>query len=244
MRFSKSGPAALLGHFDLVRELPRVIRRIGVRIAYSEGYHPKPQLSFGPALSLGVASLDEFVDALLIDAPEPELLIERLNAVTGGGLRFHAATALAKDAPALSSVITGARYAVALADSALRTRDGQPALERLVAEFLAQDSVKVRREIKGLGKMIDVRRLVSELTVGDGAALEALQSAGFVGRFLPLTATIVVSPNGSAKIAEVVEALLGADFPYQALRIALLAGSRTPLDVVRAPAPDASLALA
>jgi radical SAM-linked protein len=232
LRFSKAGPAALLGHLDLVRELPRVIRRTGVRIAYSEGFHPKPQLSFGPALSLGVASLDEFVDAHLIDAPEPDQLVERLNAVTAGGLHFHAATVLEKGAPALSSVITGARYAVALAESALSTRGGRTALEQLIREFLAKESVTVRREIKGLGKLIDVRRLVSELAVGDRAARDALHSAGLVGRLVPLTATIVVSPTGSAKIAEVVEALLGPDFPYQAVRVALLAGSRTPLDVV------------
>ena len=170
-------------------------------------------------------------------------MVERLNEVTGGGLHFHAATVLAKDAPALTAVITGARYAVALAESSLAARGGRAALEQLVGEFLAKESLQVRREIKGLGKMIDVRRLVSELAVGDHTAREALLAAGLVGRLMPLTATIVVSPNGSAKIAEVVEALLGADFPYQAVRIALLAGSRSPIDVVRAPV-EAALALA
>jgi hypothetical protein len=166
-----------------------------------------------------------------------------LNTVAAGGLHFHAATLLEKNAPALSSVITGARYAVALAESALADRGGRAALDQLIREFLAKDSVTVRREIKGIGKLIDVRRLVSELAVGDESARDALRNAGFVGRLVPLTATIVVSPNGSAKIAEVVEALLGRDFPFQALRTALLAGSRTPLDVVRAPdAPALALA--
>src|SRR4029079_925378 len=49
LRFAKLGPAALLGHLDLIRELPRAIRRAGVRLAYSEGFHPKPEMSFGPA---------------------------------------------------------------------------------------------------------------------------------------------------------------------------------------------------
>src|ERR1043166_2759056 len=78
LRFEKTGPAALLGHLDLGRELPRAIRRAGVRLRYSEGFHPKPDLSFGPALSLGVASLDEYVDAKLIDAPGTEELVARL----------------------------------------------------------------------------------------------------------------------------------------------------------------------
>jgi len=235
LRFSKTGAAALLGHLDLVRELPRAIRRSGVRIAYSEGFHPKPELSFGPALSLGVASLDEFVDAKLIDAPAPEHLLEQLNAVAAGGLKFHDAAVLAGNAPALSSLITGARYVVALPARALDARGGRTALEQRVREFLGEESVRVRREIKGIGKWIDVRRLVGKLDVGDETAEAALHAAGFVGRMVPLVATIAISPAGSAKIAEVVEAVLGSDFPFQAVRVALLAGSRTPLEAASLP---------
>jgi radical SAM family uncharacterized protein/radical SAM-linked protein len=234
LRFSKTGPAALLGHLDLVRELPRAIRRTGVRIAYSEGFHPKPELSFGPALSLGVASLDEFVDAKLIDAPDPEVLIERLNAVAAGGLRFQEAVLVAGNARPLTALITGARYVVALAAGALDTRGGRAALEQRVREFLLEESVRVRREIKGIGKMIDVRRLVTDLHVGGEPEEAALHTAGFVGRMVPLAATIAISPAGSAKIAEVVEALLGVDFPYQAVRVALLASGRTPLEAASA----------
>src|SRR5690606_18676083 len=67
LRYRKTGPAALLGHLDFIRELPRVIRRAGVRTAYTEGFHPKPDMSFGPALAVGLASLDEYLDIKLID---------------------------------------------------------------------------------------------------------------------------------------------------------------------------------
>ena len=65
-KFEKTGPTALLGHLDLIRALPRVMRRIEVPIAYSQGFHPKPDLTFSPALSLGVLSLSEFVDMKLL----------------------------------------------------------------------------------------------------------------------------------------------------------------------------------
>src|SRR5688572_17659129 len=43
----------------------------------------------------------------------------------------------------------------------------------------------------------------------------------------PLEASIVVSPQGSAKIAEVVEAVMGeAAFPFKAVRIGLVAKGR------------------
>src|SRR5262249_54495760 len=57
--FTKLGPAALLSHLDLIRALPRVFRRVGIPIHYSQGFHPKPDMIFSPALSLGVASLGE-----------------------------------------------------------------------------------------------------------------------------------------------------------------------------------------
>src|SRR3954465_7953652 len=86
LNFSKTGPAALLGHLDLIRELPRIVRRAGTKTAYSKGFHPKPEMSFGPALSLGVASLDEYLDVLLIDAPAAAELLARLNRAASGGI--------------------------------------------------------------------------------------------------------------------------------------------------------------
>ena len=98
----------LLGHLDLLRELPRVVRRAGCRTHYSRGFRPKPELALGPALSLGVASLDEYVDVSLIDPPSPDLLLERLNAAAPGGLRFTAAQRLAPKTPSISAGIIGA----------------------------------------------------------------------------------------------------------------------------------------
>src|SRR5690606_11527822 len=88
LKYEKRGPAALLGHLDFIRELPRMIRRAGVRTAYTEGFHLKPDMSFGPALALGIASVGEYVDIKLIDPPESQELVERLNQVAASGGRF------------------------------------------------------------------------------------------------------------------------------------------------------------
>ena len=45
---------------------------------YSMGFHPKPELSFGPALGLGIPSLGELVDVTLIDDLTPDELLRRL----------------------------------------------------------------------------------------------------------------------------------------------------------------------
>jgi radical SAM family uncharacterized protein/radical SAM-linked protein len=245
--FEKTGPAALLGHLDLARELPRAIRRAGIAIRYSEGYHPKPDLSFGPALSLGIASLDEYVDARLIDAPPCAELVARLRAVSAPGLAFTSAIELEREDPAISTIVTSARYVIAFAEGTLEALGGRTALAGRVAEFLAKSEARVRREVSGIGKMIEVRHFVKSLRMGDDASVEAIRRAGIVGRTVPLDVSIATGPTGSAKVSEVVEALFGTPVDHLGVRVALLCGATSPLELLphrRARPPAATIATA
>jgi radical SAM family uncharacterized protein/radical SAM-linked protein len=232
LNFSKTGPAALLGHLDLIRELPRVVRRAGTKTAYSKGFHPKPEMSFGPALSLGVASLDEFLDVALIDAPAPEELLVRLNAAASGGIAFKSVQPLSNNDRVITTIVTGARYVIALAESALADLGGVPELERRMAEFLAKTECTIRRDVEGLGKMVNVRQFVEKMSLGGDDSRELLERAGLIGRMIAVDVTIEIGQRGSAKVSEVVEALFGVrDFPHRGVRSALLAGAGTPHDL-------------
>jgi radical SAM family uncharacterized protein/radical SAM-linked protein len=237
IRFAKTGAVALLGHLDLIRELPRVIRRAGIKTAYTEGFHPKPDMSFGPALSLGVASLDEYADVKLIDAPPEEELAARLDAHASGGLRFLGACQLTAQDKGVAAVITAARYVLALPRAVVAERGGVAFVERSIEELLSKSELIVHRNIDGLGKKVDVRRYVRELRLGGERACEALSQAGLIGDLLPLDVVVALGPAGSAKAAEVVEALFGPSFPHKAVRLQLLAGEHGPLDIVRLRSP-------
>jgi radical SAM family uncharacterized protein/radical SAM-linked protein len=230
--FSKTGPAALLGHLDLIRELPRVIRRAGAKTEYSKGFHPKPDMSFGPALSLGVASLDEYLDVKLIDPPAPAELLTRLNLAASGGLEFNTVVPLSENDRVITTIVSGARYVIALAESAVKDAGGRAWLERCIAEFWAKTECKLRRDIDGLGKFINVRQFVELIRIGGDDSLSLLERAGLVGRMIPIDVTIEIGQRGSAKVAEVVEALTGLPgFPHRGVRSALLAGAGSPLDL-------------
>jgi radical SAM-linked protein len=232
LRFAKTGAVALLGHLDLIRELPRVIRRAGIKTAYTEGFHPKPDMSFGPALSLGVASLDEYADVKLIDAPPLEELVARLEAHTSGGLHFLDACLLEQQDKGVTSVITAARYVLALPERVVAERGGLPFVEQAIAEFLAKPEHVIRRNIDGLGKKVDVRHFVRSVHVGGDQERAALSRAGLLGDLLPVVAVVALGPTGSAKATEVAEALFGVGFPHKAVREQLLAGPSSPLDTV------------
>jgi hypothetical protein len=202
-------------------------------------------MTFSPALSLGVATLDEYLDVRLIGAPDPEALLERLNAVTVTGLGFGGAVRLGPSDPRVTAIIDAGTYVVALAHPALRALGGVPELERRIAAFTAAESVKVRRTIQNLGRDIELKQFVTEVRLGGDEARETVQKAGIVGTFVPLTVSIRITGSGSAKIAEVVEALTGdATFPFKAVRAALTGRGVSPLELAahrKEPTPKAPL---
>jgi len=90
LRFFKQGSMRFLGHLELMKVIKRLVRRAGLSVKYSEGFHPMPKLSFSAPTSLGVESIDERLDMTLMGAPIPvEKIIKRLNAQAPEGISFH-----------------------------------------------------------------------------------------------------------------------------------------------------------
>lgn len=230
LRYRKLGPAALLGHLDLIRELPRTLRRASLAVAYTRGFHPKPDLSFVTALSLGVPSLDEYVDVSLLNAPEGGELVERLTAASIEGLVFVDAVALPSGAPSLAKSIRAARYAIALAAADIAALGGDQALAQRVRAWLELPSSMVVRRIGDKAKSIDVRAFVQELSIETVAARSAIAQAGIVGAHTCLDVVVRIEPHGSAKSSEVVLALFPDTAPRsRAVRMALLTDQLVPL---------------
>ncbi len=107
IRFTKSGDLRWISHRDLARVWERLLRRAGLQLAFSEGFNPKPRISFPTALALGIEALDEVVeleivgefDLATIEAnvveqlPEGMKLLEMRPLESGlGKARFIAAT--------------------------------------------------------------------------------------------------------------------------------------------------------
>jgi radical SAM family uncharacterized protein/radical SAM-linked protein len=223
LRYQKKGAAALLGHLDLIRELPRILRRAGLRVAYTSGFHPKADLSFAPALALGIASLDEYLDARLIDAPAPDALISRLNGASIDGLWFVAASALPEGAKRLSKIIECARYVLLLDEAHVSSWGGVTWLEDRIAQFLGSSEAVVVRDTDGERKTIDVRAPVQALALAGPLARAQLDEAGVSGSGVPVEVTLSLNQSGSVRMPELLSALTGdASCPYVCVRTALL----------------------
>ncbi len=238
--YEKVGAAAFLSHLDVIRALPRCFRRLGLPLFYSSGFHPKPEMAFGPALSLGVSSLCEAVDVKIAAEIEPAALLEALTEGGHAGLRFVGGATLGAGDRAISKVIDGARYVLGIPRGVVESRGGTDWLrDRLETAWSAKELVVTRR-IDGLGKRVNVREFLLALDVSHEEGPSSLAAAGIVGDLTALTVDVEVRGSGGVKAAEVVEAVFGdAELPYRAVRIAL--GTRAAGGIVLSPLALAAL---
>jgi hypothetical protein len=87
LTYAKLEESRWLGHLEMVGSLYRSLRRSGLPLSFSSGFHPLPRVSFYDALPLGVESLAETMDVELA-GPVPEAtLLSVLNRVLPPGLK-------------------------------------------------------------------------------------------------------------------------------------------------------------
>ena len=80
--YKKSGRMKFVSHLDMNRFMSRAIKKAGLPIWYTEGFHPHPYITFALPLSLGFESNYEIMDIRLIDDSYPlSDVLENLNSV-------------------------------------------------------------------------------------------------------------------------------------------------------------------
>jgi radical SAM-linked protein len=103
--FSKRGRLRWLSHLDLLRALQRASRRAEIPVTYSQGFHPAPLMSFGPALAVGIEGAGEVFDFESSHEQSPSEIMRRLNASLPTGLRIESVQRLPEGALPLSKRI-------------------------------------------------------------------------------------------------------------------------------------------
>ncbi|HEY5284456.1 MAG TPA: TIGR03936 family radical SAM-associated protein, partial [Polyangia bacterium] len=210
LRYSKLGPAAFLGHLDLVRHLPRAFRRAGLEIFYSKGFHPKPGLSFGPALGLGIPSLGELLDVKLVDKLPPEEILGRLQKVSPPGIEFLSAAALAVGDPPLGRVLTEAHYAVRLPDGFFAS--AAEALWNMGEPILATRRERSDSRRADRGNTLDVRKsILFAKAAGEDERTLLADKFGWraAERERVMVFGLAISALGGARPVEVIEGFFG-----------------------------------
>ena len=164
IRYSKKGKVRFISHRDVARIWERALRRVGVSVAYSQGFSPRPKLSFGLALSTGHESEAEFLDLELSDedgdwtAVRGEDLAARLTAALPVGLDVVAIAPVEKG-DSLQQAVTSCTWAIEVDDV------DREYMDAWVADVLSREEIVVERERKGKPVVEDLRPHVLALDV-------------------------------------------------------------------------------
>jgi len=160
-RFAKGDAVKYISHLDLMRALERGMRRARLPLGYSEGFNPRPRVSYASALSVGHTSDAELMAIALSEPMDPTEVRHALNAALPEGLEVLQAwtTPPHKSKTSLGEIDT-AEYTVAI-EGPLEDID----LEQRAAEFMAQDRAWITRVRDKGAKDMDLRPLVGAVTV-------------------------------------------------------------------------------
>ncbi len=192
-RFSKLGKIRFTSQRDVARMWERALRRAGLPLAYTEGFSPRPQLSFGLALPTGAESLAEYLDVSLDPDRAAEAGVDvatlpsTLAALLPEGIEVEEAAVVERSKDSLQQIVTSCSWTMRLAGV---TRE---VLASQVEALLAAGTVPIVRERKGRHELDDLRPSVLALSV---AGEEADSASDLTGRTVGLVAELSTQPRG------------------------------------------------
>jgi radical SAM-linked protein len=164
LRYTKLGKVRWISHRDVARALERSFRIAQLPLAFTEGFSPRPKVSFGLALSTGHESDAEYVDLVLAEAVDLDALPNRLTASLPEGIAVVGVARLADRAPALQEAVTSVAWRVHVAHRDLTAAD--PAdLEGAIDAALAAPTLITTKHRKGRDVVEDVRPVIRRITV-------------------------------------------------------------------------------
>lgn len=191
IRWAKNEEVRFSSHLDVIRMFERTIRRSGIPVAFSEGFHPHLKISFGPPLPLGFVSEAEYLDLQLTEPYSPSIFLS-LDKALHPGFRLLEARPILGKALSLSSSVNLTIYETIL---------GQPlgVVQRKIEELLSKDSLLIIRKSKDEDKEIEGRYFIKNI---EGEK---------IGEATKLKLTLLLGSKGYIRPQEVLDFGLGLD---------------------------------
>lgn len=166
--FNKKARLRFIGHLDLMRTMQRALRRSGLPIRFSQGFNPHILLSFASPLSVGIEGKRELMEVPLAKEMSEEEFKIILSAALPADLPCIEVHAEEDTHPSVMSLCYAARYAC------IPEKNDDDLLKEDLARFLAQKEIPAVRHTKSGDKNCDLRPMIHEAEIRDGAIIATL----------------------------------------------------------------------
>ncbi len=153
--YTKTGLLVYLSHLDIVRIVERAMRRAGIQMTYTEGFHPMAKITFSPPISLGMTSYGEVLEAHLVEEIDAGEFAERMNACLPPGCEILSAKGLNESDKKMSKCTMYATY-----DIMLERAPDADFLKQIIA---SEECLVIKKNKKGRDVQIDIRDKIAAL---------------------------------------------------------------------------------
>ena len=165
IRYSRRGRLRYTSVRDFQRALERALRRAGVPVAFSSGFHPHPRISYASAAPTGTASEAEYAEISVTERLDPEAVRKALDAALPEGYGIEQVVEASPGS--LADLLEASLWRLEFADLG---DEEAGRLRHAVQTFLAAERAEVTRALKKGPRTYDTRGPVlrAELEIGSG----------------------------------------------------------------------------
>ena len=154
LHYSKGESLKYTGHLDLHRVWERSIRRAGLPLAYSQGFHPQPRIQQACPLPLGFTSVSEIIDLWLTNDLPLDDIQNSLLAAMHPGIEINRIYLVPLSDPPLQTIVSASDYLAVFIKGNMRVN-----FEAQILDMLSMTEILRERR----GKPYDLRKLVQQL---------------------------------------------------------------------------------
>ncbi len=191
LRFTRGPRLRFLSHLDMIRLWERALRRAGLPLCYSAGFHPHPRISVPLPLAVGMTSRSEWLEMELRGRVDPEALQARLAEQLPSGVDLLEVREASPGARPLATQLQGAEYEVEVFSPPPRE-----AVEGRLRRFLDAESWPIQEQRREEMRTVDLRRAVRQIAIEGWSAAQ--------GR---LRVVVSRGNEGSSRLQQLLEVL-------------------------------------
>lgn len=151
---SKGEKLCFLSHLDFMKTLLRAMRRVEIPLAFSKGFNPRPRVSMGPPLPVGLTSEAEYMDIELDEEVSLLLFSKNLATQLPEDLCIRKVKVL-EEGTSLMALLDTACYSIPFPTTIKR----EDQVDRFTHAYHKGD-LTVLRTKKGRTKRVDLRPLI------------------------------------------------------------------------------------
>lgn len=154
LRSTKKGKIRFASHRDIAKVWERTLRISNIPLMYSQGFSPRPKISYGLALPTGAESDCEYIDLQVDDSNRESINVEEictsLNDNLPPGILINGASVMNGKFPSLQQTVTSCIWDITV-------NEDDTKVDSWVDRINNENTIVLRRERKGKEVVDDIK---------------------------------------------------------------------------------------